>query len=115
MTKQTSQYQMQTKINTYDWTMPREYEMPVDDGIKRFVPYDKNVYDGYLSSAGRRSDLEKRFEKWCNDHAVWFYKNGEHNQQFLSIIYVNNAGKQKVFYPDYILEDHTFFQDYVRA
>ena len=79
--------------------------MPVDDNIKRFVAYDKNVYEGYLSSAGKRSDPEKRFEKWCNDHAVWFYKNGEHNQQFLSIIYANNAGKQKAFYPDYVLED----------
>ena len=36
---------------------------------------------------------------------MWFYKNGEHNQQFFSIIYVDNFGKQKAFYPDYILQD----------
>lgn len=105
MTGQFAQYQVQTTINTRDWIMPREYDMPVDGSIKRFMSYDNNVYEGYLSSAGRRSDPEKRFEKWCNDHVVWFYKNGEHNYQFLSIIYANNAGKQKAFYPDYVLED----------
>ena len=105
MTGQGYQYLMQTSTNTYDWRIPREYDMPVDTSIKRYVSYDKNVYEGYLSNAGKRSDPEKRFEKWCNDHAIWFYKNGEHNNQFLSIIYANNAGKQKAFYPDYVLED----------
>lgn len=106
MTGNRYQYILQPDINTYDWKIPREYDMPIDPNIKRFVSYDKNVYEGYLSSVGKRSDPEKRFEKWCNDHAVWFYKNGEHNFQFLSIIYTNNAGKQKAFYPDYVLEDN---------
>jgi type III restriction enzyme len=105
MTDQASQYIAQTNVNTDDWIMPKEYEMPIDDNIKRFEPYNKNVYDGYLSKVAKRSKPEKMFEEWCNKNVVWFYKNGEHNQMFFSIIYINNFGKQKSFYPDYILED----------
>lgn len=109
MTGQTWQRTIQANVNTSDWIIPREYEMPIDDDIKRKVAYNKNVYDGYLSCVAQRSDPEKRFEKWCEESkaVVWFYKNGEHNQKFFSIIYVNNFGKQKLFYPDYVLQDHT--------
>jgi type III restriction enzyme len=109
MTSQASQYIAQTDVNTDDWNIPKEYEMPIDDNIKRFVPYNKNVYEGYQSHVAGRSDPEKKFEKWCEDNkaVVWFYKNGEHNQRYFSIIYVNNFGKQKSFYPDYILQDNT--------
>ncbi|MDR0751840.1 MAG: DEAD/DEAH box helicase family protein [Christensenellaceae bacterium] len=109
MTSQSWQRTLQASINVDDWTMPKEYEMPIDDNIKRFVAYNKNVYEGYLSCVAQRSDPEKRFEKWCEESkaVVWFYKNGEHNQRFFSIIYINNFGKQKAFYPDYILQDGT--------
>jgi len=107
MTGRTSQYIAQTNINTDNWTIPKEYDMPIDDNIKRFEPYNKNVYKGYLSNVAKRSKPEKMFEKWCEKNVLWFYKNGEHNQMFFSIIYVNNFGIQKSFYPDYILEDST--------
>jgi type III restriction enzyme len=100
---------LQANVNERDWQIPSEYEMPIEENIKRFTIYSKNVYDGYLSSVANRSDPEKRFEKWCEDNKAvsWFYKNGEHNQKFFSIIYIDNFGKQRAFYPDYILQDST--------
>ena len=65
----------------------------------------KNVYSGYLSSAEPRSTAERRFEKFCEQytHVQWIYKNGDKGSEFLSIAYEDNAGKQKLFYPDYII------------
>lgn len=67
--------------------------------------YENNVYKGYLSSAEVRSDSEKTFEKYCNDSESieWLYKNGDKGNEYLSIVYEDNFGKQKSFYPDYIL------------
>jgi type III restriction enzyme len=98
---------IQAKVNVAEWFIPQGYEMPIDENIKRFVEYSKNVYSRYLSCAGKRSDPEKIFEKWCegNKNIVWFYKNGEHNKEFFSLVYAINSGKQKHFYPDYILQD----------
>jgi len=100
------QQQLQAQVNIDDWYIPQGYEMPVDEKATRVVPYNKNVYAGYLSSAGGRSDPERSFEKWCEEKAnvVWFYKNGEHNKEFFSLVYSLNSGKQKHFYPDYILQ-----------
>lgn len=65
----------------------------------------KNVYDGYLSSAERRYSSEKKFEKFCETcNAVeWIYKNGDKGDEYFSIVYLDNANHQKLFYPDYIL------------
>lgn len=65
----------------------------------------KNVYDGYLSSAKVRSAPEKAFEKYCEncDSVDWWYKNGDKGEEYLAIVYTDNFGKQKSFYPDYIL------------
>lgn len=65
----------------------------------------KNVYNGYLLSAEPRSSSERKFEKFCeNCNAVdWIYKNGDKGEEFLSILYLDNSNKQKLFYPDYIL------------
>ena len=66
---------------------------------------DKNVYDGYLLYGKPRSSGEMRFEEWCNERAEvdWFYRNGDKGPEFFSIAYEDNAGKQRTFYPDYIL------------
>ena len=65
----------------------------------------KNIYQGYLMSAEKRSDPEKLFERFCedSDNIDWFYKNGDKGEEFLSILYYDNAVKQKLFYPDYIV------------
>lgn len=65
----------------------------------------KNVYNEYLLSAEPRSSSERKFEKFCeNCNAVdWIYKNGDKGEEFLSILYLDNFNKQKLFYPDYII------------
>ncbi len=65
----------------------------------------KNVYNGYLLSAEPRSSSEKKFEKFCESCTAvdWFYKNGDKGEEYLSIVYVDNSNKQKLFYPDYII------------
>lgn len=78
---------------TYDGTSKSQNEM------------SKNVYKGYLSSAETRSMPERLFEKYCqsSDCVAWFYKNGDKGIEFFSIIYEDNFGKQKSFYPDYVI------------
>ena len=65
----------------------------------------KNVYQGYLLSAEQRSASEKKFEKFCEtcEAVDWIYKNGDKGDEYLSIVYNDNSGAQKLFYPDYIL------------
>lgn len=69
------------------------------------VEYSKNVYAGYLSSASTRSEPEKLFEKFLQNcsSVIWFYKNGDKGEEYFSIVYDDNAGSQKLFYPDYIV------------
>lgn len=65
----------------------------------------KNVYQNYLSSAAPRSTPEVKFEKFCerSDSVEWWYKNGDKGNEYLSIVYQDNSGKQKLFYPDYLI------------
>ena len=65
----------------------------------------KNVYEGYLLSAEPRSSSEKKFEKFCETcNAVdWIFKNGDKGDEYFSIVYSDNSGAQKLFYPDYVL------------
>ena len=65
----------------------------------------KNVYDGYLMSAEPRSSPERKFEKFCEQCSAvdWIYKNGDKGDEYFSIVYLDNANRQKLFYPDYIL------------
>lgn len=64
----------------------------------------KNVYQNYLSSAAPRSLPEVKFEKFCeqSEAVEWVYKNGDKGNDYLSILYKDNSGKQKLFFPDYI-------------
>lgn len=48
---------------------------------------------------------EKLFERYCENskNIQWFYKNGDKGIEYFSIVYTDNFGKQKSFYPDYIV------------
>ena len=92
-------------ITEREITIPKEFLFTFDGNNKVQREYESNVYKGYLSSAEVRSDSEKTFEKYCNDskEIEWIYKNGDKGNEYLSIVYENNFGKQKSFYPDYVL------------
>lgn len=84
---------------------PQEMLFTYDGVAKSQVEMSKNVYKGYLSSAEIRSMPERLFEKYCQSSAKveWFYKNGDKGIEFFSIVYEDNFGKQKSFYPDYVV------------
>lgn len=84
---------------------PLEMIFTYDGTSKSQMEYTKNVYTGYLSSAEKRSMPEKRFERFCegSGKVKWFYKNGDKGSEYFSIVYTDNFGKQKSFYPDYVV------------
>ncbi len=71
-----------------------------DEGVR-----ERNVYAGYLCAARPRSKGEVKFERWCEAAAGvdWFYRNGDKGDEFFSIAYADNAGKPRLFYPDYVV------------
>lgn len=91
-------------ISEKTFRFPREWVFTFDAALP-FVPCNKNVYDGYLSSGRPRSSGEIKFEKWCQtcSEVNWFYRNGDKGDEYFSIVYQDNGGKQKLFYPDYIV------------
>lgn len=93
------------QIVEYDFRIPQETIFTYNANAKSQSLMSKNVYDGYMISAEPRSDSERAFEKFCeNSIAVsWFYKNGDKGSEYFSIVYTDNSGKLKSFYPDYIL------------
>jgi len=88
-----------------DYYLPREILFTYDAKQKYAVEYEKNVYDGYLSSAEPRSQGEKMFERFCieSEAVDWFFKNGDKGNEYFSIVYADNSGRKHHFYPDYIL------------
>lgn len=64
-----------------------------------------NVYENYTSDISK-SKPEKRFEVFCENSGKvkWIYKNGDKGPNYFSIIYIDNFGKQNLFFPDYILK-----------
>jgi type III restriction enzyme len=88
-----------------EFRIPKETMFTYDGKNRVQREYTTNVYKGYLSSAEIRSDSEKSFEKYCNesDNVDWIYKNGDKGNEYFSIVYLDNAGTQKSFYPDYII------------
>lgn len=84
---------------------PLEMIFTYDGTSKSQTEYTKNVYTGYLSSAEKRSMPEKLFERFCegSGKVKWFYKNGDKGAEYFSIVYTDNFGKQKSFYPDYVV------------
>ena len=46
-----------------------------------------------------------KFEKFCErtEGVDWWYKNGDKGSEYLSIVYLDNTGHQRLFYPDYVV------------
>ena len=106
MAKELSQMSLGMKqISEVGFHIPQSCLFTYDSTAKTQTVLEKNVYQGYLSSAEVRSSSERKFEKYCerSEHVEWFYKNGDKGNEYLSIIYEDNSGKQKLFYPDYLV------------
>ncbi|WP_270851430.1 DEAD/DEAH box helicase [Fusobacterium varium] len=92
-----------------------DFTIPLEENY-RFLPYekyiknlDKNVYEKYNTSMivdGIRSTSERLFEKYCeiNNNVKFIYKNGDSGQNYLSVVYGTFFEKQRLFYPDYIVQ-----------
>lgn len=87
------------------FTIPQSMLFTYDATSKVQTESTKNVYQGYLLSAEPRSSSEKKFEKFCEtcEAVDWIYKNGDKGDEYFSIVYNDNSGAQKLFYPDYVL------------
>ena len=92
-------------VSTREFILPRVCKFTFDGASKVQAESVKNVYQGYLMSAEPRSMSEKKFEKFCEkrDSIDWVYKNGDKGDEYMSIVYLDNANSQKLFYPDYIV------------
>lgn len=92
-------------VSKVPFHIPQSCMFTFDATAKTQIVMEKNVYQNYLSSAEPRSSSERKFEKFCEkaDSVDWVYKNGDKGNEYLSIVYVDNSGKQKNFYPDYIV------------
>ncbi|MBP5467605.1 MAG: hypothetical protein J6Y43_08620 [Clostridia bacterium] len=104
--KESSSTEMQSVIsitqkNTAEFFIPQE--TTIQYAPNSYIECKHNVYDGYLLSNAGKSKVELEFEKWCEKNSDWFYKNGDKGNEYFSILYFNEYGKQKLFYPDYIL------------
>ena len=91
-----------------------EFKIPIDDyfnydpNVKNEIDFLANAYEKYTSGFATikiRSRSENMFEYWCEkrDDIDWVYKNGDSGQTYLSVVYLTGSGKQRLFYPDYIL------------
>lgn len=87
--------------NTAEFTIPQE--CTIQYAPDSYKECKRNVYRGYLLSRAGKSEVELEFEKWCEKNSDWFYKNGDKGNDYFSVLYTNDYGKQKLFYPDYIL------------
>ena len=67
----------------------------------------KNVYNNYPLSSIKASQVEEKFESFCeNCNGIKFWcKNGESSQEYFSLVYLDAVNKAWNFYPDYILQD----------
>ena len=92
-------------VSEKPFTIPHSTMFTYDSQSKVQAISKKNVYGEYLMSAEPRSSSEKKFEKFCENSAAvdWIYKNGDKGDEYFSIVYVDNANHQKLFYPDYII------------
>jgi len=61
------------------------------------------------------SDIEKEFAKYLDnsEKVIWWYKNGEGYGKYLGILYTDSEGKERTFYPDFIVKttDKTWIID----
>lgn len=100
MASETAKIKIESNMITEKpWSFPLNYMFAYDGSAKDQMELIKNVYKGYRASAEVRLEPEKIFEKYCesNNHIEWFYKNGDKGNEYFSIVYEDNAGKQKIF------------------
>lgn len=95
-------------VSKKDFYIPHSCMFTYDEQSKIQTESEKNVYQGYLLSAEPRSSSERKFEKFCESCKTvdWFYKNGDKGEEYLSVVYLDNSNRQKLFYPDYIVSVH---------
>lgn len=93
------------RVSEKEFHIPHEWICTYNGKAKVQAISVKNAYKEYPMSASPRSTGETRFEKWCEKSKAvdWFYRNGDKGDEYFSIVYETNAGKQKLFYPDYII------------
>lgn len=93
------------QVSHVEFHIPQSTLFTYDGTAKAQNIMKKNVYQGYLSSAEVRSSSERKFEKFCEqcDRIEWVYKNGDKGSEYFSLVYQDNSGKQKNFYPDYLI------------
>ncbi|MBU0278566.1 DEAD/DEAH box helicase family protein [Gemella sp. zg-1178] len=92
-----------------DFVIPSEEHyryLPFETNVRNL---ETNVYKEYNTSMitdDFRSTSERLFEKYCekNPNVKYVYKNGDSGQQYLSVVYGTNFDKQRLFYPDYIIQ-----------
>lgn len=92
-------------ITTVPFHIPQSCLFTYDGTAKSQAEMKKNVYVGYLASAEVRSASEKKFERFCETCSAvdWVYKNGDKGAEYFSIVYLDSFGKQKSFFPDYMV------------
>lgn len=106
MAYELAQLQLNMDSKSYfEFHIPQSCLFTYNGNAKTQLVTKKNVYQNYLSSAAPRSMPEVKFEKFCEqaDSIEWWYKNGDKGNEYLSIVYEDNSGKQKLFYPDYLI------------
>ena len=86
----------------YDWSIPKKDYYSSD--VYEEVDYKKYAMSKcFLEKT--RSNPERDFEKLLetNDNISWWWKNGKSAEQYFGIRYVDSKGKERTFYPDYII------------
>ncbi|OOF47488.1 DEAD/DEAH box helicase [Rodentibacter trehalosifermentans] len=91
------------------FSIPLEENYPYNPNSKAKAELVSNVYREYsemMIGGHLRSTCERLFEKYCEatPDVKFIYKNGDTGQNYLSIVYTTNMGKQRLFYPDYIVQ-----------
>lgn len=89
--------------------LPEQITYRYDPTVKNERVLEKNIYEGYTSGFVTdvvKSTSEVLFEKYCEsrDDIDWVYKNGDHGQEYFSIVYSQGFGAGKLFYADYIVK-----------
>ncbi|MGN0855841.1 MAG: DEAD/DEAH box helicase family protein [Candidatus Spyradenecus sp.] len=105
MALQSGAMQPNTPVSLRPFRFPQQWEMTFDGNARNQEVAQKNVYKGYLRSAAPRSSGEIAFEKWCEEcpEVEWVYRNGDKGSEYFSIVYTDNSGKERLFFPDYLL------------
>ena len=102
------QIPMNLTPKTSAFYIPEQDFFKYDPGVKNETEYLKNAYHEYTSGFATslvRSNSEQLFEQYCEscNSIEWVYKNGDAGQQYFSIVYLDGAGQQRLFYADYIV------------